>query len=172
MKDKKIDSTAYCAPVIIDFNDFASERNPAQECEIQLKIDTAIQNFNKVSNNQNVLFVHCAMGMSRSASCVIMYIMKKFKIGFEQVFEFVQSRREKIDPNEGFIDKLKELERNHFKFSSQKAGIMISRHDSENLAQQQLFKSQTISFGQRLQRGIPERITTEEMVTEEDEDDQ
>ena len=89
MKDKKIDSTAYCAPVIVDFNDFASERNPAQECEIQLKIDTAIQNFNKVSNNQNVLFVHCAMGMSRSASCVIMYIMKKFKIGFEQVFEFV-----------------------------------------------------------------------------------
>ena len=49
-----------------------------------------------------MVFVHCAMGMSRSATCVIMYIMKRFNIPFDEAFEVVKLRREKIDPNDGF----------------------------------------------------------------------
>ncbi len=36
-------------------------------------------------SNSNRVLVHCAMGMSRSASVVIMYIMKKFHVCFESV---------------------------------------------------------------------------------------
>ena len=50
------------------------------------------------------MFVHCAMGMSRSASTVILFLMKKFKIPYEEAYTFVKSRREKIDPNDGFIE--------------------------------------------------------------------
>ena len=39
----------------------------------------------KHSYNTNVILVHCAMGVSRSATLVIMYFMKKFKISFEKV---------------------------------------------------------------------------------------
>ena len=43
------------------------------------------------------------MGRSRSATCVIMYIMKRFGINFEDALEFVKQRREEVDPNEGFL---------------------------------------------------------------------
>ena len=43
------------------------------------------------------------MGRSRSATCVIMYIMKRFGVAFEDAIEFVKSRREEVDPNEGFL---------------------------------------------------------------------
>ena len=59
--------------------------------------------FNRRSNNRNVVLVHCAMGRSRSATCVIMYIMKRFGVAFEDAIEFVKSRREEVDPNEGFL---------------------------------------------------------------------
>ncbi len=36
-----------------------------------------------------------------------MYLMKKFQIEFETSFAIVKMRREIIDPNEGFIAKLK-----------------------------------------------------------------
>ena len=42
------------------------------------------------------------MGMSRSATCVIMYLMKKFLLSFDDAFDIVKLRREKIDPNDGF----------------------------------------------------------------------
>ena len=48
-------------------------------------IDSAVDQFNRQSSNRNVVFVHCAMGRSRSATCVIMYIMKRFGIPFEDV---------------------------------------------------------------------------------------
>lgn len=48
-------------------------------------IDSLVDSFNRVSYNSNVVFVHCAMGVSRSASCVLMYIMKKFKIALDDV---------------------------------------------------------------------------------------
>lgn len=40
---------------------------------------------NKYQANNNKILVHCAMGMSRSASIVIMYLMKRFHISFESV---------------------------------------------------------------------------------------
>lgn len=37
------------------------------------------------SDNTNRVLIHCAMGISRSSSIVIMYLMKKFNITFESV---------------------------------------------------------------------------------------
>lgn len=49
------------------------------------KVDKFVDTFNRLSYNDNVVLVHCAMGVSRSASCVIMYIMKMFKLEFDDV---------------------------------------------------------------------------------------
>lgn len=46
------------------------------------KIEKQLQEMDTNPNNRNVVFVHCAMGRSRSATCVIMYIMKKFGISY------------------------------------------------------------------------------------------
>jgi hypothetical protein len=62
------------------------------------------------SNNQHRVLVHCAMGRSRSATMVIMYLMKKFDISMEIAFRLAKTRREVVDPNEGFLKKLEEYE--------------------------------------------------------------
>lgn len=50
------------------------------------------------------------MGRSRSATMIIMYLMMKFQIPFEMSMDIVKARREIVDPNEGFIQKLKDFE--------------------------------------------------------------
>ncbi|CAI2369738.1 unnamed protein product [Moneuplotes crassus] len=81
---------------------------------VDLSIETARQ-----QNSGSKILVHCAMGKSRSATIVIMYIMKKFKLPFKTAFKLVSLRREKIDINPGFIEKLKEFENNDFKFATE-----------------------------------------------------
>jgi protein phosphatase slingshot len=50
--------------------------------------------------------VHCKMGVSRSASCVIAYLMKEFNWSLEQTFQFTKQKRNCINPNEGFKQQL------------------------------------------------------------------
>ena len=64
---------------------------------------------NFIKGDDKVL-VHCAAGVSRSASIVIAYIMWDKKMSFEEAFEFVESKRN-IGPNNGFIEQLKLFEK-------------------------------------------------------------
>ena len=63
--------------------------------------------------------VHCAMGMSRSATSVIMFIMRLFSMKLKDAFEFVKTQREKTDPNDGFMEQLRGFEANHFSFNNE-----------------------------------------------------
>lgn len=62
-----------------------------------------------VSKNNNVL-VHCAAGMSRSATLVIAYLMIENRWCYEEAYNFVKKHRPIIDPNIGFVKQLKALE--------------------------------------------------------------
>jgi len=62
-----------------------------------------------VSNNNNVI-VHCAAGMSRSATLVLAYLMIENRWHYEEAYNFVKKRRPIIDPNVGFVKQLKALE--------------------------------------------------------------
>ena len=54
------------------------------------------------SENGKIL-VHCFGGVSRSASCVIAYKIKKHQISFEEAYEATQKKRKNVFPNRGFI---------------------------------------------------------------------
>ena len=67
-------------------------------------IDDAIQ------NKGNVL-IHCHAGISRSSAILIAYIMKKQKMSLDKVLELIRAKRDKVKPNDGFIEQLKEYEK-------------------------------------------------------------
>ena len=55
-----------------------------------------------VDENKNV-YIHCAAGISRSASFVIAYLMQRDKKKFDQVFSRISKQRSVVDPNWRFI---------------------------------------------------------------------
>lgn len=70
--------------------------------------------------------VHCAMGMSRSATSVIMFIMRLFSMKLDDAFEFVKTQREATDPNDGFLEQLRIFEKTKFSFETDEDGLAHS----------------------------------------------
>ena len=69
--------------------------------EVEVFIDRAIE------NEENVL-VHCKGGMSRSPAILCSYMMKKFKLSFDEAYKILRERRSVVDINAGFQKELKE----------------------------------------------------------------
>lgn len=61
-------------------------------------------------NRQEAVLVHCAAGVSRSATIVLSFIMKKFNWSLKDTVGHVITRRKVVDPNQGFYEKLVALE--------------------------------------------------------------
>jgi len=71
---------------------------------------------NKCKLEGGTLLVHCKLGISRSASFVIAYLMENNNLSVEKALNFVKQKRNQIKPNEGFMSQLKRYERLiHFK---------------------------------------------------------
>jgi len=56
------------------------------------------------------ILIHCQGGVSRSATIIIAYLIKKFQMTFEDALHYVQSSRPVVQPNLGFQKQLKEYE--------------------------------------------------------------
>jgi len=61
---------------------------------------------NELKKGYKVL-VHCNGGISRSASVIIGYLMKKNQISYEEAFQIVKEKKNNIKPNLGFEIMLK-----------------------------------------------------------------
>lgn len=81
------------------------------------------------------VLVHCAAGMSRSASVVIAYVMQSQHMHYLEAFRLVKSARHIVCPNIGFRFQLEEFERRGYDCSGWegwnfKAHVMNLRHKS------------------------------------------
>lgn len=66
--------------------------------------------------NNNRILIHCSMGISRSPTIAIMYTMKKFRMKFEQAYDFIKFQRDKSTPICSFLAELEEFEKNEYNF--------------------------------------------------------
>lgn len=73
------------------------------------------------------ILVHCAQGVSRSATLVIMYLMRTNDLTYEQALELVQKHRDVVQPNSGFVAQLKEFEKSRFSF--RRSHTIITKRD-------------------------------------------
>jgi len=56
------------------------------------------------------VFVHCAAGVSRSATMVLAYLMRHEGLAFEQALTTLRRCRSIVCPNDGFVQQLREYE--------------------------------------------------------------
>merc|ERR1711862_115235 len=68
---------------------------------IQKHFESSFKFIESALKKGNVL-VHCLVGISRSATLVIAYLMKKRKKGWVEMWDYVKKRRPYCEPNEGF----------------------------------------------------------------------
>jgi len=61
-------------------------------------------------NTSSKVLVHCTMGMSRSSTIVIAYLMKHKDMNLATALQFTKERRAMVSPNSGFMKQLIEFE--------------------------------------------------------------
>jgi len=106
-------------PLLLELRMDDSER---QEIEVPLRINITYNKVNYTSvlelieavrNNSGNVLINCAAGMSRSATVVIMYLMRRDEeknMSLLNAWRFLKFKRPVIIPNIGFIKKLQEYE--------------------------------------------------------------
>lgn len=73
-------------------------------CKFSIEKRKAISNCR--SPVSTYLLVHCAMGISRSVSMVISYLINTYRLSYFEALNMVQNKRRIANPNEGFVKQL------------------------------------------------------------------
>jgi len=71
-------------------------------------IDESVAFIEEALSSGSIL-VHCAAGVSRSASLTVAYVMKQMGLSYEQALELVMKKRW-VSPNQGFEQQLKQYQ--------------------------------------------------------------
>lgn len=66
---------------------------------------------NQKKEKQNNVLIHCKKGTSRSATIVLAYLIVYKNMTFEQALTFLKMKREKVEPNKGFVKQLNEIDK-------------------------------------------------------------
>jgi|GEM_PF-2376423 len=60
--------------------------------------------------NEGAILIHCAAGMSRSASIMIIYLSNKFpNLTYDQILNFLKEKRPCVQPNNHFQEQLRQM---------------------------------------------------------------
>eukprot|EP00271_Cylindrocystis_brebissonii_P012756 TRINITY_DN319_c0_g2_i4.p1 TRINITY_DN319_c0_g2~~TRINITY_DN319_c0_g2_i4.p1 ORF type:complete len:207 (+),score=50.81 TRINITY_DN319_c0_g2_i4:174-794(+) len=88
---------------LVDIGDYAGE-------DIGSHFERCFEAMDAARAQGGAVLVHCVMGISRSSTIVIGYLMKRHGISLATAFAHVRERRPLIDPNSGFVHELERLE--------------------------------------------------------------
>jgi hypothetical protein len=68
--------------------------------------------YDYIEEARGPVLVHCAAGVSRSASIVIAYLMQKHRLALDEAITLTHARRSLVSPNQGFLSQLVTYEQN------------------------------------------------------------
>ncbi|XP_026779859.1 dual specificity protein phosphatase 14 [Pangasianodon hypophthalmus] len=113
----------------------------APHSPIALYFDSIADKIHSVGQKRGAVLVHCAAGVSRSASLCLAYLMKYHGVSLAEAHAWVKARRPVIRPNGGFWRQLIDYERKLFGKTSVKMvqtpyGVIpdVYERDRRNLA--------------------------------------
>ncbi len=118
LKDLNITYILNCATECYDYypNDF-------HYCHLQINdlpsfnlipyLNKAINFIEEAHKNNCNILVHCQLGISRSTSCVIAYMIKVLKYNALTALQFIKGKRKQVMPNFGFLEQLIQFEKNN-----------------------------------------------------------
>lgn len=70
--------------------------------------ERAYQYMSQAYDNKEPIVVHCAMGISRSSTITLMFLIRRFRLTPEQAIAVLKDRRPFIQPNRGFLQQLRQ----------------------------------------------------------------
>lgn len=81
---------------------------------LDLHFDRVADEINSITTRGGKVLVHCVVGVSRSATLCIVYLMKYHRMTLIMAHDYVRSKRPIIRPNVGFWRQLIDYERKLF----------------------------------------------------------
>ncbi len=78
--------------------------------DLTTHLEPALEFIHVALNSSGKVLVHCYAGISRSASIVIAYLIRHKKMTLSEALNLCQSKRTQVQPNIGFMTKLKLFE--------------------------------------------------------------
>ncbi len=85
--------------------------------EIMILNDIIQVLFKEYVKTENRVLVHCSLGVSRSPSIALMYLMKKFNLSLDKSYDLIRYLRIKSCPIQSFLNDLEKFEKNGFHFN-------------------------------------------------------
>jgi protein-tyrosine phosphatase len=64
------------------------------------------------SDKTKNILIHCYAGRSRSVTCIIYYLMKKYNYNYDQILNYIKNIKPDVGPNLGFEEELKKIKFN------------------------------------------------------------
>lgn len=80
--------------------------HPSEDTRMYSFFDKCLEILDNDLKTGNVL-VHCTAGISRSATIVLMYLMTKYELTYDEAFEYVKNKRDCVMPNRNFVSALR-----------------------------------------------------------------
>ena len=80
------------------------------QTDLLSRFEEAHQFIDEARGAGGAILVHCAAGVSRSATIVISYVMREDGKTYEEAFDFVKEKRSVVCPNRGFVEQLQKWE--------------------------------------------------------------
>lgn len=91
----------------------------SERYNIRYDFDQAFDFIDEARAQGGKVLVHCMMGISRSATIVIAYLMSRYNMSLNDAYKLTKSRRSETNPNRYFMSLLSQYENELFYYRNQ-----------------------------------------------------